>query len=167
MSNHKPYHVLVLCTGNSARSVMTEVALRELGQGWFKTYSAGSHPTGRVNPYAIAQLQTQGYDVAGLRSKSWDEFAQADAPVMDFIITVCDNAAGEVCPLWLGQPKTIHWGFVDPAAVDGSDQDKQQAFAQVYGQIVQRIQQLMALPLAELTPEQLATAMRQIGEQPV
>ena len=146
---------------------MTEVALRELGQGWFNTYSAGSHPTGRVNPYALAQLQSQGYAIDGLRSKSWDEFAQADAPVMDLIMTVCDNAAGEVCPLWLGQPKTIHWGFVDPAAVEGSDHDKQQAFAQVYAQIVARIQQLMALPLAELSLEQLALAMRHIGEQPV
>ncbi|HNL80748.1 MAG TPA: arsenate reductase ArsC [Agitococcus sp.] len=163
--NHPTYQVLVLCTGNSARSVMTEVALRELSNGQFQTFSAGSKPTGRVNPFAIQQLANQGFNTDGLRSKSWDEFAVPDAPVMDFILTVCDNAAGEVCPLWLGHPYTIHWGFSDPAAVEGSDDDKQRAFDEIYQQIYRRIQRLMALPLATLTKAELAQAMRDIGEQ--
>jgi arsenate reductase len=163
--NHLTYQVLVLCTGNSARSVMTEVALRELSNGQFQTFSAGSKPTGRVNPFAIQQLANQGFNTEGLRSKSWDEFAAPNAPVMDFILTVCNNAAGEVCPLWLGHPDTIHWGFTDPAAVEGTDADKQRAFDEVYQQIYRRIQQLMALPLATLTKAELAQAMREIGEQ--
>lgn len=163
--NHPTYQVLILCTGNSARSVMTEVALRELSNGQFQTFSAGSKPTGRVNPFAIQQLANQGFHTEGLRSKSWDEFAAPDAPVMDFILTVCDNAAGEVCPLWLGHPDTIHWGFTDPAAVEGTDADKQRAFDDIYQQIYRRIQRLMALPLATLTKAELAQAMREIGEQ--
>ncbi len=163
--NHPSYQVLVLCTGNSARSVMAEVALRELSNGQFQTFSAGSKPTGRVNPFAIQQLANQGFNTKGLRSKSWDEFATPGAPVMDFILTVCDNAAGEVCPLWLGHPHTIHWGFSDPAAVEGSDDDKQRAFDEIYQQIYRRIQRLIALPLATLTKAELAQAMRDIGEQ--
>lgn len=163
--NHPTYQVLILCTGNSARSVMTEVALRELSNGQFQTFSAGSKPTGRVNPFAIQQLANQGFNTEGLRSKSWDEFATPNAPVMDFILTVCNNAAGEVCPLWLGHPDTIHWGFTDPAAVEGTDADKQRAFDGVYQQIYRRIQRLMALPLATLTKAELAQAMRAIGEQ--
>ena len=129
---------------------MTEVALRELGQGWFNTYSAGSHPTGRVNPYALAQLQSQGYAIDGLRSKSWDEFAQADAPVMDLIMTVCDNAAGEQCPFWPGKPATAHWGFSDPSQIEGGDSEKRQAFKDVMIGLRKRLDILASMPLDKL-----------------
>lgn len=132
--NDKVYNVLFLCTGNSARSVMSEALVNIVGKGRFVGYSAGSKPTGAINPFAVEQIQRfdPSYPVAGLRSKSWDEFALPGAPEMDFIVTVCDNAAGETCPFWPGRPATAHWGYEDPAAVEGSDADKRAAFAAVF-----------------------------------
>src|ERR1700722_14800414 len=143
----RPYNILVLCTGNSARSILAEALFNTLAAGRSKAYSAGSHPTGRVNPFAIEQARAPGYPVDDLRSKRWDEFAQADSPRMDFIVTVCDNAAGEVCPLWPGQPVTAHWGFPDPAAVVGTDEEKRAAFATTLRQIRNRVQLFLNLPL--------------------
>ena len=124
----KVFNVLFLCTGNSARSILAEVQLNVLGRGRFKAYSAGSHPGGTVNPYAIEFLTKAGMPTEGLRSKSWDEFATPDAPIMDYVLTVCDQAAGEQCPFWPGQPMSAHWGVADPAAVEGSDEAKRRAF---------------------------------------
>lgn len=144
------YNVLFLCTGNSARSIISEAIMNHLGGGRFNAYSAGSHPTGRVNPFAIEILQKHGHEVSGLRSKSWDEFAAPDAPKMDFIITVCDKAAGEACPVWLGQPITAHWGFVDPAHVEGDDDTKRTAFAKTYMGITRRLRLFQSIPLEKL-----------------
>jgi arsenate reductase len=129
----KPYNVLFLCTGNSARSIMAEALLNTIGKGRFRAYSAGSHPTGKVNPFALEQLKGLGYRLENLRRKSWDEFAQPDAPKMDVIITVCNSAAGEVCPAWPGQPMPAHWHFADPAAVERTDEEKRRAFKKVFG----------------------------------
>lgn len=158
-----PYNVLFLCTGNSARSVMAEGLLNTLGRERFRAYSAGSQPTGRINPFAIEQLQAIGYPTGQLRSKSWDEFAQANAPKMDFIITVCGNAASEVCPVWPGQPVAAHWGFEDPAAVQGSDADKRAAFKVTYDQIRARIQRMLSLPLETLARDEQLAGLRKIG----
>jgi arsenate reductase len=158
----KPYNILVLCTGNSARSIMAEALFNTMGEGRFKAFSAGSHPTGRVNPFAIEQAQTLGYPIENLRSKSWDEFAAPDAPRLDFVITVCDNAAGKVCPIWPGHPITAHWGFPDPAAVTGSEEDKRAAFAQTLHRIRNRVQLFLNLPLEtldRLAAEQLTRAI--------
>jgi arsenate reductase len=157
----------VLCTGNSARSILAEALFNTLGNGRFKAYSAGSHPTGRVNPYAIEQVTALGYPVDGLRSKSWDEFAQADSPQMDFIVTVCDNAAGEVCPLWPGQPVTAHWGFPDPAAVTGTEEEKRAAFALTLRQIRNRVQLFLSLPLEALDRMAIESRMKAIGQEPL
>lgn len=149
----RSWNVLILCTGNSARSIMAEGLLNVLGGGRFRAYSAGSHPTGVVNPYAIEQLRTIGYprpEDPPLRSKSWDEFAAPGAPVMDFVFTVCDNAAGEVCPLWPGDPVTAHWGFPDPAAVEGDEAAKRRAFTIAFNQIRHRVQLFTCLPLHAL-----------------
>jgi len=135
--------VLFLCTGNSARSILAEAYLNSAGGGRFRAYSAGSHPGGKVNPFAIELLQQKGMSVAGLRSKSWDEFARAGAPKLDFVFTVCDNAAGEVCPLWPGQPIREHWGVPDPAAVQGSDEQKRRAFLGAFTQLSTRIDQFL------------------------
>ncbi|MGA8044617.1 MAG: arsenate reductase ArsC [Terracidiphilus sp.] len=163
----RPYHVLVLCTGNSARSIMGEALFNVLGKGRFKAYSAGSHPTGRVNPFAIEQVRALGYPVDQLRSKSWDEFARPGAPAMDFVITVCDNAAGEVCPVWPGHPVSAHWGFPDPAAVQGSDDEKRAAFARTLHHIRNRVQLFLALPLESLDRMALEAKVRAIGKEPL
>lgn len=159
----KTYNVLFLCTGNSARSVMAEGLLNLLGKGRFRAYSAGSQPTGRVNPFAVEILQSVGYDTSNLRSKNWDEFGAADAPQMGFIVTVCDNAAGEVCPLWPGHPVSAHWGFEDPAAVQGSDDEKRASFRNIFEQIRSRIQLFLTLPVDTLDRASLLREMREIG----
>lgn len=162
---NKTYNVLFLCTGNSARSVMAEGLLNLLGQGRFRAFSAGSQPTGRVNPFALEILQSVGCDTSGLRSKRWDEFAAPGAPPMDFIITVCDNAAGEACPIWPGHPATAHWGFEDPAAVQGTDAEKRAAFHQVFHQIRHRVQLFLQLPVDKLDRLALLNQVRGIGAQ--
>ncbi len=160
----KTYNVLVLCTGNSARSILGEVLFNVLGKGRFKAYSAGSKPAGRVNPFALELLQQQGHSIAGLRSKSWDEFAAADAPQFDFIFTVCDNAAGETCPIWPGRPATAHWGIPDPAAAEGDDEDRRAAFKKAYEQLARRIQLFMSLPIEKLDKLTLKQKLAEIGQ---
>ncbi len=142
--------VLFLCTGNSARSIMAEAALAREGEGRFRTFSAGSHPVGAVNPYALDLLRRNGYRIHLLRSKSWDEFAGPDAPPLDVVITVCDAAAGEVCPIWPGRPVTAHWSFPDPAAFRGSPAEIAECFEKVYLRVLERVRQLVAVPVAEL-----------------
>jgi arsenate reductase len=163
--NDKTYNVLVLCTGNSARSVMAEALINTMGHGRFRAYSAGSHPTGKVNPFAIEQIATTHYSVENLRSKSWDEFAAQDAPKMDFIITVCDNAAGEVCPIWPGQPMSAHWGFEDPAAVQGTDEEKRRAFEKTFRHIMNRVQLFVNLPLSMLDKNAIKRELQAIGDK--
>ena len=162
-------NVLFLCTGNSARSVMAEALVTILGNGRYKGYSAGSKPNGKVNPFAIEQIKAYApdYPTAEMRSKSWDEFAQPDAPHMDFIITVCDNAAGEVCPYWPGRPATAHWGFEDPAAVEGSDAEKRAAFHTIFTQIKSKMDKFMSLPLDSMNDDAIRLETKKIGELPV
>ena len=160
----KLLEILVLCTGNSARSILAEALLNQRGEGRFRAHSAGSHPTGRVNPFAIATLERFGLPTVGLRSKSWDEFAGPAAPHLDFIFTVCDNAAGEVCPLWPGHPVTAHWGVPDPAAVQGTDEQKLRAFEDTFRILARRVERFAALPLASLDPAELVRRLREIGE---
>lgn len=162
--SERTYNVLVLCTGNSARSIMAEALINILGKGRFHAYSAGSHPTGGVNPFAVEQVAALGYPVDTLRSKSWDEFAKPDAPKMDFIITVCDKAAGEVCPVWPGRPISAHWGFEDPAAVQGSDEDKRRAFARIFRHIMNRVRIFLTLPLGKLDRLAIKRGLDDIGE---
>ncbi len=159
------YNVLFLCTGNTARSILAEAILRQDGAERFNAFSAGSQPKGLVNPFALRTLAANGYDSSGLRSKSWDEFAAAGAPVMDFVFTVCDNAAGEVCPIWPGQPVTAHWGIEDPAAVHGSDLDKERAFQQAFSFMKNRIAAFVALPVASLDHLALSAKLGAIGRQ--
>ncbi len=159
----KTYNVLFLCTGNSARSILAESILNKEGGGLFKAYSAGSQPKGEVNPYALKELATLGYQSTGFSSKSWDVFAASGAPEMDFIFTVCDSAAGEACPVWIGHPMTAHWGVEDPAAVSGLDIDKQRAFAQAARFLKNRILAFVNLPLASIDRLALETKLRQIG----
>lgn len=161
----KTYNVLFLCTGNSARSVMSEGLLNLLGQGRFIAYSAGSQPSGRVNPFAIELLDEAGYATAGLRSKSWDEFAVPNAPQMDIVITVCGNAANETCPIWPGAPLSAHWGYEDPGT-EGDDAERRASFRKVYGQIKRRIERLVALPLDSLDIAVLRAELKTIGETP-
>lgn len=161
---NKVYNVLILCTGNSARSIMAEKLVEHWGKGRFKAYSAGSHPTGRVNPFAIQTLQKRGLSTEGVRSKSWDEFAVEGAPVIDFIFTVCDNAAGEVCPVWLGHPMTAHWGVEDPAAVEGTDEEKLAAFRKICGYLENRVKLFAALPLEKLDKLRTQQELDNIGK---
>lgn len=159
----KTYNVLFLCTGNSARSILAEAILNTEGGGRFAAYSAGSHPKGEVNPYALKELAALGYPSTGYSSKSWDVFAEPDAPQMDFIFTVCDSAAGEACPAWIGHPMTAHWGVEDPAAVTGSQAEIQRAFAQAARFLKNRITAFLSLPLASIDRLALETRLRQIG----
>ena len=158
-----PYNVLFLCTGNSARSVMAEALLNVLGNGRFKAFSAGSFPSGKVQPVAAELAQAFGYD-APLRSKSWDEFAQPDSPAIDIVITVCDNAAGEVCPIWPGQPVTAHWGVPDPVAIDGTEAERRRAFQSAWMMLRQRVDLLLALPLDKLDRLAMQQQLRAIGK---
>jgi len=160
--NKKQYNVLVLCTGNSARSILAEVLFNKLGQGRFKAWSAGSRPAGKINPGALEWLQANGYSTEGLRSKSWDEFARPGAPEFDFVFTVCDNAAGEVCPVWYGAPMTAHWGIPDPAHVEGDDA-RRAAFIRAAEQLTRRIQQFMSLPLEQLDKATVKEKLDAIG----
>lgn len=148
--SHKPFNTLFLCTGNSARSIMAEVLLNQLGNGRFHAYSAGSHPDPHVNPLTLEILQSVRLPTDKVRSKSWDEFAATDAPQMDFVITLCDSAAGEACPVWPGQPITAHWGFEDPSAYQGTHEERRAHFDKVFRQIANRIKIFTSLPLATL-----------------
>ncbi|MBO0129659.1 MULTISPECIES: arsenate reductase ArsC [Agrobacterium] len=159
----KTYNVLFLCTGNSARSILAESILNKEGAGRFKAYSAGSQPKGEVNPHALKELSALGYPSTGFSSKSWDVFAESDAPRMDFIFTVCDSAAGEACPVWIGHPMTAHWGVEDPAAVIGSEVEIQRAFAQAARFLKNRIVAFLSLPLESIDRMALQTRLRQIG----
>jgi len=159
------YNVLFLCTGNSARSIMAEVMLNHVGRRRFAGFSAGSHATGTVNPYALEYLESNGLATRGLRSKNWDEFAAPGAPRMDFILTVCDNAAGEVCPVWPGKPVTAHWGVADPAAVDGSREERRAAFRSAASILRRRIELLAALPDSKLSVMSIQADLRDIGKQ--
>lgn len=163
MTAHRPYRVLFLCTGNSARSVMAEAILNRFGSGKFVAYSAGSMPKGEVHPETLALLKRLNYDIGGFRSKSWDEFAQPDSPPLDFVFTVCDNAAGEVCPVWPGQPMTAHWGVPDPAAATGSSIDITRAFANAYGALQNRIAIFVNLPFEGLDRLSLQARLDSIG----
>jgi arsenate reductase (thioredoxin) len=159
-----PYNVLFLCTGNSARSIIAEAILNKTGKGAFRAYSAGSQPKGQVNPHALQLLESLGYDTAGFRSKSWDEFASADAPKFDFVFTVCDNAAAEACPVWPGQPMTAHWGIADPAEAKGTPAQVSIAFKEAYRLLNQRIGIFTSLPLRSLDRLTLKAKLRGIGE---
>lgn len=160
------YNVLFLCTGNSARSILAEAILNKLGEEKFRAFSAGSHPTGEINPFALELLERRNHDVVNLRSKDWLEFAGGSAPVMDIVITVCDQAAGEVCPVWPGQPVTAHWGLPDPAAVVGSEAEKALAFSQIYSELTRRIETLVSLPINPTDLESLKSRIREIGRKP-
>ncbi len=160
----KRKNILVLCTGNSARSILAEVLFNRLGGGRFTAFSAGSAPTGKVNPFAIRLLRQKGCEVDGLRSKSWDEFAGAKAPRIDFVITVCDNAAGETCPLWYGNPVTAHWGIADPAAAAGPDAAKIHAFLQAWERLEKRISAFVELPFSTMDDAALKQALAAIGK---
>lgn len=161
--SEKIYNVLFLCTGNTARSILAEGILARDGHGKFRAYSAGSQPKGMVNPFAIKVLQNFGYSTEGLSSKSWDVFASSDAPKMDFIFTVCDNAAGETCPLWPGQPMTAHWGIADPASVEGTDLDKERAFIEAFRFMRNRIQAFISLPISAIDKMALKQELSTIG----
>jgi arsenate reductase len=158
------FNVLFLCTGNTARSIMAEVLLNAMGKGRFRAYSAGSHPKGRVHPLTLELVATNRMLTAGLRSKDWAEFAKPGAPPLDFVITVCDNAAGEVCPVWPGQPMSAHWGIPDPAAVEGSEELQHKAFFTAYSQLSNRISIFVNLPLAKLDRLTLQKKLDEIGK---
>jgi protein-tyrosine-phosphatase len=159
----RPYNVLFLCTGNSARSIMAECVLNRLGSGRFRAFSAGSFPKGEVHPYALQLLSAQNYPTRNLRSKSWDEFAGPGAEPLDFVFTVCDNAAGESCPIWPGQPMTAHWGMPDPAAATGNEAEKRLAFADTLRMLHNRISAFVSLPIRSLDNLSLQNRLREIG----
>src|SRR5512142_876656 len=161
--SERPFNVLFLCTGNSARSIIAEAILNREGRGKFRAFSAGSQPKGAVNPYTLDLLRKFNYDVSGMRSKSWNEFAAPDAPNLDFVFTVCDNAAGEACPFWPGQPITAHWGIPDPAAATGSEAEIALAFKDAYRMLERRIELFLALPLEKLDRMVLTTRLKAIG----
>lgn len=165
--NSRVYNVLFLCTGNSARSILAESILNRLGKGRFRAFSAGSHPSGTVNAFALELLKKLASPTDGLRSKSWDEFAAPSSPHFDFIITVCDNAAGEMCPVWLGNPATAHWGIPDPAAVQGSDSERRIAFDLAYRRLQARIEHFLDLPLVSLDTSRIKDEMAAIGKMPL
>ena len=159
----KTYNVLFLCTGNSARSIIAEALLNKLGEGRFRAYSAGSMPKGEVNPYALGVVESLGFEAGAFRSKSWDEFAAPDAPPLDFIFTVCDNAAGEVCPIWPGKPMSAHWGIPDPAAVEGASAQIGAAFAEATRQLGARIRLFLSLPIGSIDAMSLQSRLKEIG----
>ncbi|HUK00762.1 MAG TPA: arsenate reductase ArsC [Steroidobacteraceae bacterium] len=163
MTNARIYNVLFLCTGNSARSILAEALLNNRGRGRFRAYSAGSFPKGQVHPLALELLKRSNLPTEGLRSKSWDEFAAPGAPQMHFIFTVCDNAAGEVCPVWPGMPMTAHWGIADPAAVEGTESERVSAFHKALNELDSRIKLLTSLPLESLDRMTLHSKLREIG----
>jgi arsenate reductase len=160
----KVYNVLILCTGNSARSILGEALINHLGQGRFRGYSAGSRPAGKVNPYALKTLEQHGIDSSGYRSKSWDEFGVAGAPQMDFVFTVCGSAAGETCPLWPGTPLRAHWGLEDPAGVGSNDDEAMAAFATAYQIIHRRVSRFVALDIAAMSEDELKAELAAIGK---
>jgi arsenate reductase (thioredoxin) len=160
----KPLNVLFLCTGNSARSILAEAYLNTAGKDRFVAYSAGSHPAGKVNPFAVELLEKNRLPTKGLRSKNWDEFAKPGASKLDFVFTVCDNAAGEVCPVWPGQPMTAHWGIADPAAAGGTEQEKRKAFLRAFTELATRINLLLALPVDKLDRLTLKRKLDDIGK---
>jgi protein-tyrosine-phosphatase len=162
--NEKTYNVLFLCTGNSARSILAEMMMNHLSQGKFTAYSAGSHPKGSVHPLTLETLQSMRLPAEGLRSKSWNEFARADAPKLDFVFTVCDDAAGEVCPIWPGQPMTAHWGMEDPAAFQGTEEEQRKRFSQVALMLRRRIELFINLPMAKLDTMTLQAKLKEIGQ---
>ena len=161
----RTFNVLILCTGNSARSIMAEALFNTMGHGMFKAYSAGSYPTGVINPFAIEEIKKTGYPTENLRSKSWDEFSRPGTPEMDFVITVCDNASREICPVWNGRPVTAHWGFEDPAAFEGSLEQKREVFKKVFLQIRNRVDLLSQLPLAQLDKMSQKNELEKIGKE--
>ena len=163
--NTQPYNILFLCTGNSARSILAEGLVNHLSHGRFKGYSAGSQPMGRVNPLALETLQSLGCETDGMSSKSWDVFAGPDAPKMDFVITVCDSAAGEACPYWPGTPMTAHWGFPDPSHIDGDDEAKRLAFAKTAQAITHRLRLFLSLPMDKLDTLSLQNEVRALAAQ--
>jgi arsenate reductase (thioredoxin) len=165
-AERRPYNVLFLCTGNSARSILAESLLNSLGKGRFRGFSAGSFPKGQVHPKALELLKRMNLPSEGLRSKSWDEFAVPGAPPLDFIFTVCDNAAGELCPIWPGKPMSAHWGIPDPASNEGSDADEALAFRRTLTEVETRIKLLIELPIASLDSMTLREKLRAIGQQP-
>jgi arsenate reductase (thioredoxin) len=164
--NSRTYNVLFLCTGNSARSILAESIMNKLGKGKFRGFSAGSHPKGHVHPTALALLKQLDYPTDGLRSKNWDEFANPTSPHLDFVFTVCNNAAGEVCPYWPGQPMTAHWGIPDPAAVEGTDVEKSLAFREAFRSMETRIKLFLSLPLASIDRMRLKERLDAIGKNP-
>ncbi|MDM8012159.1 MAG: arsenate reductase ArsC [Parasphingorhabdus sp.] len=163
--SERVYNVLFLCTGNSARSILAEAILNREGKGRFKAYSAGSNPAGKVHPYSLDLLALMDHPTENLRSKNWEEFSGPDAPKLDFVFTVCDNAAGETCPVWPGQPITAHWGIPDPAAVTGSEAEKRAAFTEAYRMMLNRISLFLALPLESIDKMSLQSRLRDIGAQ--